>query len=144
MVLAEILPPVNATLNATCAALLITGRSRIRAGERLAHSRFMLASLVVSTIFLASYLTRVALTGRTIFIGARWLRTLYIAILASHTLLAMTVVPMVIATLALALRKRFAMHRKLARWTYPIWLYVSVTGVIVYVMLYHLADARGH
>ena len=138
-VLAEVLPRVNAALNATCAVLLFTGRSRIRAGERLSHSRFMLAAFVTSTVFLCSYLARVYLTGTTRFLGASWLRYTYYAVLLSHVLLAVVVVPLVLRTLYLALNKRFAEHRRIARWTYPVWMYVSVTGVVVYVMLYHLA-----
>jgi putative membrane protein len=143
--LVQILPTVNASLNATCAVLLLNGRARIRAGQRLQHSRFMIASLVTSTVFLACYLTLHALTGLTRFVDHRqWLRMTYLAILASHTLLAIVVVPLVLTALYLALRKRFAAHRRVVRWAYPIWLYVSVTGVVVYTLLYHVAEARGH
>jgi putative membrane protein len=144
MVLAEILPPLNATLNAACAVLLVTGRARIKAGQQLAHSRFMTGALLVSCVFLVSYLTRVALTGTTRFVGAPWLRATYLAVLGSHTLLAMVLAPMVLRAVYLALNKRFVEHRRLARWAWPVWMYVSVTGVLVYVMLYHLADARVH
>jgi putative membrane protein len=140
--LAEVLPRANAILNATCAVLLFTGRGRIRRGERLAHSKFMLAAVITSVVFLISYLTRVYLTGTTRFVGAPWLKATYLVVLGSHTLLAMVVVPLVLRTLYLGVSQRFAAHRKIARWTYPIWLYVSITGVVVYVMLYHLADAR--
>lgn len=144
MNIAEVLPPLNAGLNAVCALLLVVGRRRIRAGQRLAHARFMMSAVLVSVLFLASYLTRVYLTGTTRFVGAPWLRAIYLFVLGSHTLLAMVVVPMVLRTVHLALRARFVQHRRLARWTYPLWLYVSVTGVAVYVMLYHLAEARVH
>ncbi|MEI8254614.1 MAG: DUF420 domain-containing protein [Deltaproteobacteria bacterium] len=143
-VLAEVLPRVNATLNATCAVLLFVGRGRIQKGERMAHSRFMLGAFLTSCVFLCSYLLRVYLTGTTRFVGAPWLRGTYFAVLGSHTVLAMVVVPLVLRALYLALNKRFVEHRKIARWAYPVWLYVSVTGVLVYVMLYHLASARVH
>jgi putative membrane protein len=142
MSLAEILPPVNASLNALCAVLLFNGRKQIKSGASLTHSRFMLGALLVSAVFLVSYLTRVYLTGTTQFLGAPWLRATYLAVLLSHTILAMVVVPMVLRSVYLALNKRFLEHRKVARWTYPMWMYVSVTGVLVYVMLYHLADSR--
>jgi uncharacterized membrane protein YozB (DUF420 family) len=140
--LGTVLPVVNACLNATCAALLLFGRGRIRRGERLPHARLMVAAFVTSAVFLASYLTRVWATGTTYFVGAAWLKYSYYAVLFSHMILAMVVLPLILRTLYLALQKRFAEHRRLARWTYPVWLYVSVTGVLVYVMLYHLADAR--
>lgn len=144
MLLAEILPKVNATLNATCAVLLFVGRGRIRSGERLAHSRFMLGAFLTSCVFLCSYLLRVYLTGATRFVGAPWLRGIYLAVLGSHTVLAVVVVPLVLRALYLGLHERFTEHRRVARWAYPAWLYVSITGVIVYVMLYHLASAREH
>ena len=137
------LPVVNACLNATCATLLIVGRRRIRRGERLPHARLMVSAFVVSAVFLVSYLTRVWATGTTRFVGAPALRATYLAVLVSHMILAIVMLPMILRTLYLALNKRFVEHRKIARWTYPIWVYVSVTGVLVYVMLYHLADARG-
>ena len=141
MTLAEALPPVNAALNATSAVLLVLGFRAIRAGDRRRHRALMLAAVGTSTVFLASYLTRVALTGTHRFPGAGALRAAYLAVLGSHTVLAAVAAPLVVATLALALRARFPSHRRIARWTLPVWLYVSVTGVIVYVMLYHLAPA---
>lgn len=140
--LGEVLPIVNAGLNATCAVLLFNGRARIARGERVAHSRFMLAAFVTSTVFLLSYLTRVALTGTSRFVGAAWLKYTYLAVLFSHMILAIALVPFVLRALFLAYKKRFAEHRKVARITYPMWMYVSITGVLVYVMLYHLADAH--
>jgi putative membrane protein len=142
-VLLEVLPRVNASLNATCAVLLFVGRGRIRRGERLSHSRFMLAAFVTSCVFLVSYLTRVGLAhGGTRFVGAPWLRTSYLTVLGTHTLAAMLALPLILRAMYLALNKRFVEHRKIARWAYPVWMYVSVTGVLVYVMLYHLAAAR--
>jgi putative membrane protein len=137
--LAEVLPPVNATLNGTSALLVLLGWRAIRAGERERHRTLMLAAFASSVLFLAGYLTRVALTGTHAFPGSGALRAVYLAVLASHTLLAAAAAPMVLRTLFLALRDRFPDHRRIARFTLPIWMYVSVTGVAVYVMLYHLA-----
>jgi protein SCO1/2/putative membrane protein len=131
------LPPVNAALNATSAILLMMGYTLIRRGRVLAHMRCMLGAVSVSTLFLLSYLYYHALHGSTAFGGSGWVRPVYFSILISHTVLAAVVAPMVIATLYLALRRRFDRHLRLARWTLPIWLYVSVTGVLVYVFLYH-------
>jgi putative membrane protein len=127
---------VNACLNGTCAVLLVSGRVAIARGKRDVHRRFMVTAFVVSTVFLASYLTRVALTGthRDPHEGLR--HAAYIAILGSHMVLAALVVPMVLTTLWLAYKARFVRHRRLAKITFPVWLYVSVTGVVVYVMLY--------
>lgn len=132
------LPIVNASLNATCAILLFTGRSYIRKGNRIAHKRCMISAFTVSVIFLISYLTYHAYHGVTIFHGPDWARILYLSILGSHTILAMVIVPLVIITLTRGLQEKFVLHRKIAKWTYPIWLYVSVTGVVVYVMLYQI------
>ncbi len=144
MTLGEALPPVNAALNATSALLLVAGFVAIRAGRRDVHRALMLAALGSSALFLAGYLTRVALTGTHRFPGAGALRAAYLAILGSHTLLAAATLPLVATTLALALRGRFPGHRRVARWTLPVWLYVSVTGVAVYVLLYWIAPhARG-
>lgn len=139
MTLADLLPSLNATLNATSAVLLVLGFRAIRAGRRERHRALMLAAVASSVLFLASYLTRIALTGTHRFPGEGALRAAYLAILASHTLLAALAGPLVLRTLFLALKERFPDHRRIARWTLPVWLYVSVTGVVVYVMLYHLA-----
>jgi putative membrane protein len=141
--LAEILPPVNAALNATSAALLFLGWRAIRAGDRARHRALMLSALGTSALFLAGYLTRVALTGTHRFPGAGALRAAYLALLGSHTLLAALALPLVVAAFALALRGRFEAHRRVARWTFPVWMYVSVTGVLVYVMLYEVAPRVG-
>jgi len=142
MTLGEILPPVNAALNATSAVLLSLGWLAIRAGRRERHRALMLAALATSALFLASYLTRVALTGTHRFPGTGLLRTAYVAVLGSHTVLAAVALPLVLRTLWLALRGRFDAHRRIARWTLPVWLYVSATGVVVYVMLYWMAPGR--
>lgn len=135
----EALPTVNASLNALSAALLLAGWRAIRAGRRERHRALMLSAVACSALFLASYLTRVALTGTHRFPGEGALRATYLAVLGTHTVLAAAALPMVLWALHLALRGRFEAHRRLARWTFPVWLYVSVTGVAVYVMLYHLA-----
>lgn len=132
------LPTLNALLNGTSALLLLAGYYRIRRGNREGHRRFMIAGLIVSSLFLVSYLTYHAHAGSVRFHGQGWIRPVYFAILLSHTLLAAVIVPLVLITLVRALRDDFGRHRAIARWTFPIWLYVSVTGVIVYLMLYHL------
>jgi len=128
----------NAALNGTSAVLLLAGRVAIAQRRIRTHRGLMLAAFVVSSVFLASYLTRVALTGTHADPHHGWLHAAYLAILGSHMILAMTVVPMVMRSLYLAYRKRFVEHRRIARLTFPVWLYVSVTGVIVYVVLYRV------
>ena len=132
------LPLLNALLNATSTVLLLVGYRLIRTGRREAHHRFMIAALVCSSLFLVSYLVYHAQVGSVRFSGVGWTRVVYFAILISHTILAVTVPPLAIITLSRALRARFQSHRSIARWTLPIWLYVSVTGVLVYFMLYQL------
>lgn len=130
------LPTLNAILNAITAALLVGGYVLIRRGEREKHRRVMLMAFGVSTLFLISYLIYHYNVGSVRYRGG--FRTVYLAILFSHTVLAAAVPPLAIITLTRGLRGRFEKHRQLARWTLPIWLYVSVTGVVVYVMLYRL------
>jgi putative membrane protein len=137
--LAAALPTVNAALNALAFVLLTLGYAAIRRGARERHRRLMLAACAASALFLVSYLTRVALTGTHRFPAGGALRAAYLAILGSHTLLAAPVLPLVLRALFLALRGRFPAHRRIARATLPVWLYVSVTGVVVYVLLYHVA-----
>jgi putative membrane protein len=139
--LAELLPSFNATLNGTSAVLLFSGWLAIRSGRRVVHQRLMIAACASSTLFLAGYFTRIALTGTHRFPGGGALRAVYMAVLASHTLLAVTLLPLVLRTLYLSLTQRYAPHKRIARWTLPIWIYVSVTGVVVYVMLYRIAPA---
>jgi putative membrane protein len=138
MTLADALPTVNATLNATSAVLLLSGWRAIRAGRRDVHRALMLSASASSALFLAGYLTRIALTGTHRFPDGGLLRATYLVVLASHTFLAVTALPLVLRTLFLALRDRYPEHRRIARWTLPIWFYVSATGVAVYVMLYRL------
>jgi uncharacterized membrane protein YozB (DUF420 family) len=132
------LPTVDAALNAASAALLTLGFIFIRRGNVRAHKACMLSAVATSTLFLACYLTYHYFHGTTRFTGQGVVRPLYFAILISHTVLAAAIVPLVVTTLYRALRGRFELHRRIARWTLPAWLYVSVTGVVVYWMLYHL------
>ena len=132
------LPALNAGLNATSALLLLTGYLLIRAGRRDAHRRVMLAALTCSGLFLASYLVYHFNVGSVRFRGTGALRAVYLTILISHTLLAVAILPLVLVTTSRALRGRFEAHRRIARYTLPIWGYVSVTGVIVYWMLYRM------
>jgi uncharacterized membrane protein YozB (DUF420 family) len=136
-----IFPVIDATLNGTTAILLLIGRNLIKRGRMTAHRAVMIAALTSSTLFLTSYLYYHYHVGSVHFQGQGWSRPLYFSILISHTILAIVIVPMVIITLSRALRERFDRHRAIARWTFPLWMYVSVTGVIVYVMLYHLFAA---
>jgi uncharacterized membrane protein YozB (DUF420 family) len=136
------LPTVDAALNATSAVLLTLGFIFIRRGNVRAHKTCMLSAVGTSTVFLACYLTYHYFHGTTHFPGQGAVRPLYFAILISHTVLAAAIVPLVVTTLYRALRGRFALHRRIARWTLPTWLYVSVTGVVVYWMLYHLYPPR--
>jgi len=132
------LPALNAMLNTTAAVLLIAGYRLIRLGRRDAHRAAMTAALVVSALFLTSYLIYHAQAGSVKFQKTGWIRPVYFTILISHTILAACVAPMALVTVWRAWRGRFEKHRRLARITLPLWLYVSVTGVVVYVMLYRL------
>jgi len=132
------LPAVNATLNGLSAIFLLAGLRFIRRKNQAAHQNCMLAAVVTSTLFLACYLTYHAKAGRTIFRNPEWFRPIYLTLLTSHTILAVTIVPLVIITLSRALRQRFDLHKKIARWTWPLWMYVSVTGVIIYLLLYQI------
>ena len=138
------LPTFNALLNATTGILIVTGFIMIRRKRIAAHRACMIGAVITSSLFLISYVVyHVGFgAGVTRFAGDGWARTAYHTILISHTILAVTVVPFVIVTLKRALGGAFLRHRSIARWTFPIWLYVSVTGVIVYVMLYHLYPSR--
>jgi len=135
------LPMLNAFLNGTAAVLIAIGIYLIKTGRQRAHRAAMIAAVISSSLFLISYLyyhlavmhghpTRFPVTG--------WPRRIYLSILLTHTILAAVVVPLVLITLSRGLKGRFDRHRPIARWTYPIWLYVSVTGVVIYVMLYRI------
>lgn len=130
------LPAVNATLNAIAFVLLLCGFVMIKRGRIETHRRFMLAAFATSALFLVSYVTYHANVGSKPFTGQGAIRYVYFAILITHVILAAIILPMALITLTHALRSRFERHVAIARWTLPIWLYVSVTGVIVYLMLY--------
>ena len=130
------LPTVNAVLNATAAVLLVVGYGLVRARRITAHRRVMLSAFGCSVLFLVGYLVYHAQAGSTRFPGTGAARNVYLTILASHTVLAAAVPVLALVTLSRALAGRFDRHRRIARWTLPIWLYVSVTGVVVYWMLY--------
>jgi len=132
------LPAVNAVLNATCAVLLVIGYALIRLGRWRQHRAVMIAAFSTSVLFLVSYLTYHAHAGSKHFPGTGTARTVYFAILITHTVLAAAIVPLAIITLSRGLSARYDRHRAIARWTLPIWLYVSVTGVVVYWMLYQM------
>ena len=132
------LPHLNALLNAVSAVLLLTGYCFIRQRNVDAHRRCMLAALVCSGLFLTSYLIYHFNVGSVRFEGEGWIRVVYFGVLVSHTVLATAIVPLVVITVLRALRGRFDRHRVIARWTLPLWLYVSVTGVAVYWMLYQM------
>jgi putative membrane protein len=129
---------LNATLNGTSAILLAGGYTAIRQGKISLHKRFMISAFVVSCAFLISYLIFHYRVGHVPFQGQGWIRPVYFALLASHTILAIVIVPMILITLRRAFTERFDKHRALARWTLPLWFYVCVTGVIVYWMVYQL------
>jgi uncharacterized membrane protein YozB (DUF420 family) len=131
------LPAFNALMNATSAVCVVAGWRLIRRGRREAHRIAMLLALFASALFLAGYLTHHARVGSVPFRGEGAARALYFAILIPHTLGAMAALPLVLVTAARAARGRFEAHRRLARVTLPLWLFVSVTGVVVYLMLYH-------
>jgi len=132
---------LNATLNASSAVLLSTGYLMIRRGRVLAHKCCMGLAFLSSTAFLVSYLLYHARVGSVAFRGQGWIRPVYFTLLASHTVLAAAIVPLAVITLSRALREQFDRHKRIARWTLPLWLYVSVTGVVIYFLLYHLYAA---
>jgi len=129
---------VNAVLNATAAVLLVWGYTLIRRKKIAQHRRVMLSAFTVSVVFLICYLVYHFQVGSVKFPRPGWVRNVYWTILFTHTVLAVTVPFLAVITLSRALRGRFVQHKKIARWTFPIWLYVSVTGVVVYFMLYHI------
>jgi uncharacterized membrane protein YozB (DUF420 family) len=138
------LPAVNAGLNALSAALLSTGYYYIRRGNRVAHRNCMIAAFAASTLFLACYLTYHGYLayylhqGPTVFREPACFRPIYLAILLTHTLLAVVIVPLVLITLWRAWKQHFDRHKQIARWTWPLWIYVSVTGVLIYLLLYQI------
>jgi uncharacterized membrane protein YozB (DUF420 family) len=138
----SIFPALNASLNGASAVLITTGHAFLKRQNVRLHRACMIAAVVTSGLFLGCYLYYHAHVGSVHFPGHGLAKGIYFGILISHTILAAAVPPLVIITLVLALRERFERHRRIARWTYPIWLYVSVTGVIVYLMLYQIYAAH--
>jgi uncharacterized membrane protein YozB (DUF420 family) len=141
-------PVVNASLNGASAILLLAGYGFVKKRRYAAHATMMISAFITSSIFLASYLTYHTLRVRqgitvTPFPQSS-LRPVYLTILISHTILAMVIVPMILTTLVLAARRKWNWHRAIAVWTLPMWVYVSVTGVVIYWMLYHIAPTLGH
>ncbi|MDE0359052.1 MAG: DUF420 domain-containing protein [Gammaproteobacteria bacterium] len=136
--LGNFLAPVNASLNLLSTSFLVAGFAFIRARNIPRHRLCMIAAASASGLFLVFYVIRFSLTGTHVFAGEGTARVVYLAILFSHMVLAVVVAPLIIRLLFLAGRKRFTEHARLARWTFPIWLYVSVTGLVVYAMLYHV------
>lgn len=132
------LPAVNAALNGLSAILLFAGLRFILAGNQKAHMRCMLSAVASSVLFLACYITYHLKAGRTVFQNPGWFRPIYLMLLLTHTVLAVAILPLIIITLSRALRKRFDKHRKIARITWPLWMYVSVTGVLIYFILYKI------
>ncbi len=133
-----IFPVIDAALNGTSAVLLVIGRWFIKQGKMAAHRAMMISALVSSSLFLICYLYYHYHVGSVHFQGRGIWRPIYFTLLTSHTILAAVIVPMVIITLSRALRARYDKHRRIARWTFPLWLYVSITGVIIYFMLYQI------
>ena len=142
------LPAVNATLNGLSAILLTAGFIFIKRGNKLAHRNCMIAALISSTVFLACYLyyhysmKKLHGAAHTTFLEPAWFRPIYLTILVTHLIGAFAIVPLVLITVTRALRERFDRHKAIARWTLPIWLYVSVTGVVIYALLYQIFPQR--
>jgi putative membrane protein len=138
------LPAVNATLNALSAVFLAAGFVFIKRGNKIAHRNCMISAFVTSVVFLLCYLTYhgylavVLHKGPTRFLNPAWFRPIYLTLLGTHTILAIVIVPLILRTLWLARQERFEIHKRIARWTWPLWMYVSVTGVIVYFLLYQI------
>jgi len=133
---------LNASLNGTSAILLACGYAAIRNGKMKVHKAFMIAAFSVSTVFLISYVIYHVRVGHVVFQGQGWIRPVYFALLLSHTVLAIVIVPLILITLRRAWLEKFDKHRVIARWTLPLWFYVSVTGVIVYILLYQVYVPR--
>jgi len=131
------LPHLNAVLNSLSAVFLITGYLYIKNNRRDAHKNAMLTAFTISALFLISYIIYHYTAGATTFSAEGWIRPVYFTILITHTILATLILPPILLLLYRAWKKQFAKHARLARWTFPVWLYVSVTGVIIYLMLYH-------
>ncbi len=129
---------LNASLNGISGVLLACGYAAIRSGKRDVHKRFMISAFAVSTVFLVSYVVYHIRVGHVVFQGQGWIRPVYFVLLTSHTILAIVIVPLILITLRRAWVEKFDKHRAIARWTLPLWFYVCVTGVIVYLMVYQI------
>ena len=136
------LPAVNACLNGLSAVFLTAGFVFIHQKNQEAHRRCMTMAVILSALFLTCYVIYHAKAGRTVFRDPEWFRPIYLTLLLTHTVLAVAIVPLIIITFTRALRERFDAHRKIARWTWPLWMYVSVTGVIIYLLLYQIFPQR--
>lgn len=142
------LPAVNASLNSASAVLLTAGYLFIRRGNRTAHRNCMVGAFATSTLFLGCYLTyhyqmqRLHGSAHTKFVDPAWFRPIYLAILFTHLIGAIVIVPLVLMTIRRAIRQQFELHKRIARWTWPIWMYVSVTGVVIYLLLYQIFPQR--
>lgn len=132
------LPTLNALLNATTAVLLFAGRFQIKRGRQKAHKRIMIAAILTSALFLTSYLIYHGQVGSVPYPHHGWSRPLYFAILIPHSILAAVMVPFIVAALVFALKGKFERHKKLVRWVWPVWIFVSLSGITVYLMLYRL------
>ena len=137
------LPAVNACLNSASTVLLIFGYIFIKRGRRDAHRNCMVGAVITSTFFLTSYLIYHYNAGRTSFPNPHWFRSAYLIILLTHTILAVVIVPMVLITVIAALRKKWEFHKRIARVTWPVWMYVSITGVVIYLLLYQIFPQPG-
>jgi len=131
------LPALNACLNSASTVLLTAGYLFIKRKNEQAHRNCMVAALVTSTLFLASYLYYHFHAGRTVF-PENWFKPIYLVILLTHTVLAVVIVPLIVAAVVQAIRRRFESHKRITRWTWPMWMYVSVTGVVIYLLLYQI------
>ena len=142
------LPAVNASLNGLSVVLLTAGYIFIRSGNKIAHSNCMVSALVTSSAFLGCYLyyhfrmQQVYGDAHTKFLNPAWFRPIYLALLFTHLIGAFLIVPLVLMTVSRAIKQRFELHKKIARWTWPIWMYVSVTGVVIYLLLYQIFPQR--
>ena|SRR5690349_25065891 len=132
------LPLVNACLNGASTVLLSLGYRFIKKQKQVAHRNCMIGAFVTSTLFLICYLTYHYSAGRTTFRDPQWFRPIYLLILLTHTILAVVIVPLVLITISRAVRRRWELHKKIARWAWPVWMYVSVTGVVIYLLLYQI------
>jgi putative membrane protein len=138
MSFASSLPAFGAVLNGTNTCLLVGAMMAIRHGNRVLHRRLMIANLAVSLLFLVVYVVQTVILGHTRFPGDDWVRSLFLSILGTHIVLAVSLVPLVLRTVYLAAKQRFEEHRRIARITFPVWLYISITGVVIYWMNHHL------